>query len=90
MFSRFRAFLGLSDTPKAEVQHAERALGTLERLEALRGTAAVAGYVVRVICKALLLTNGSSGADCAHDVNYSIKSNQLTALRGQLLSRIKP
>ena len=45
MFSTFRAFFGRSDTPKGEVQHAERALDTLERLEALRGTAAVSGYV---------------------------------------------
>ena len=65
--------MGLGDTPQAEVQHAERALGTLERLEALRGTVAVSFYVVRATSKDLLLSNGSSGAECAHDVNGSIK-----------------
>ena len=77
MFSMFRAILGLSDTSQAQVQQTERAINTLGRLQALCGTAAVSGYVVRAISNALLFTNGFSGAYCAHDVNGSIKSNQL-------------
>ena len=77
MFSKLRAISGLSDTSQAQVQQAESAIDTFERLQALCGTATVSGYVRRAIFKALLLTNGSSGADCVNDVNGGIKSNQL-------------
>ena len=77
MFSRFKAFLGLGDTPQVEVQHAERALDTIERLETLRDSGAVSDSVVRATSKALLLPNASSGAGGAHGVNCSIKPKQL-------------
>ena len=77
MFSKFKALLGLSDTSQAQVQQTDRAIDTLERLQVLRGAGAVSDSVVRATSKALLVTNGSSGADRAHDVNGSIKPKQL-------------